>query len=244
MKKTNSGVRRDTFADKINKPVMLSHLTKSSGGAFFFNAYYGSRVVGVKKLDFQINDVEFLSISDVRKQSSGQFNVIGSVRWISEISTTPNGKKVRDAVIADVTGHIVISIWENWIDFIQEGNSYEILNVSIKNYFGIKLNTNTMTLVNKVDKDIDIDWNVVEMHDFKKQQQQIKEQTIPTFCCPEILSARIIIYPTCPTPSCTKKIELSGGLVQTCKFCGNSCLSKKLGAAFTGEINICYKDKD
>ena len=27
-------------------------------------------------------------------------------------------------------------------------------------------------------------------------------------------------------------------------FFGNSCLSKKLGAAFTGEINICHKDKE
>ena len=75
MKKTNSGVRRETFVDQINKPVMLSHLTKSSGGAFFFNAYYGSHMIGVKKLDFSINDVEFSSISDVLGQSSGQFNI-------------------------------------------------------------------------------------------------------------------------------------------------------------------------
>ena len=84
---------------------MLLQLTKSSGGAFFFDAYYGSRMVGVKKLDFRINDVEFSSISDVLGQSSGQFNIIGSVRWISEISRMPNGKKLRDAVIADITGH-------------------------------------------------------------------------------------------------------------------------------------------
>ena len=62
-------------------------------------------MVGVKKLDFRINDVEFSSISDVLGQFSGQFNIIGSVRWISEISRMPNGKKLRDAVIADITGH-------------------------------------------------------------------------------------------------------------------------------------------
>ena len=93
----------------------------------------------------------------------------------------PNGKKKRSAVIADIIGHIVISIWENWINFIHEGNTYELLNVSIKNFFGIKLNTNTMTKVNKVNNDIDIDWTVIEMHDFKKQQQQIKEQNNADF---------------------------------------------------------------
>ena len=30
-----------------------------------------------------------------------------------------------------------------------------------------------MTKVNKLNNDIDIDWTVIEMHDFKKQQQQI-----------------------------------------------------------------------
>jgi len=54
MRKTNIGVSRQSFLDKLKKPVMLSNLTKS-GEIGFNNAYFGSLMVGLSKLPFSMN---------------------------------------------------------------------------------------------------------------------------------------------------------------------------------------------
>ena len=241
MRKTNSGIGRQFFLSKINKSVMLSKLTRS-GEMLFFNAYYGSQMVGLKCLPFKITDVQFITIAEIKKEEKGKFNVIGHIRWISQMSKSNQGKAVRDAVIADATGHIVISFWEDMINNIKENQCYEVSNVSIKNYFGKKLNTSTTTKISEHDQQMDINWTSIEMTDFKKQENEIKERTTPTLCCPDVLSAKINIFPTCPTPNCLKRIEVPGDIkVVKCPSCANRSLTKKLNASFIGEINFEHK---
>jgi len=134
MEKTNSGVRRESFVDKA---VILSNVTKSQD-VFFFNAYYGSTMVGKKSLGFKITEVQFTPILELKKETKGQFNVVGGIRWIGNTTTISNDKKVRDAVIADSSGHIVVSVWEGLIALINDGEFYELHDVSLKTYFGLK----------------------------------------------------------------------------------------------------------
>jgi len=201
-------------------------------------------MVGIKSLTFKITDVQFSTIAEVKQEEKGKFNIIGSIRWISEISKATHGKRVRDAVVADETGHIIISFWEDLIDIVKEDQWYEISNVSIKHYFGKKLNSSTVTKIKKYYNPIEIDWTIVEMTIFKKQQKEVKTRTSPTLCCPDGLSAKLNIFPTCPTPNCHKRIELPGDIkIVRCASCGNRSLAKKLHAAFIGEINFIHKEK-
>jgi len=83
------------------------------------------------------------------------------------------------------------------------------------------------------------------MTDFKKEENDVKYRTIPTLCCLEICSAKINIFPTCPTHNCRKKIEVPGDLkFVKCSACGNRAPSKKLRAVFIGEINFEHSTKN
>jgi len=243
MRKTNIGVSRQSFLDKLKKPVMLSNLTKS-GEIMFYNAYFGSQMVGLSKLPFSMNEVSFYTINEVKSHEKGSFDVCGSIKWISAENTTSTKKLVRDAVIADHTGHIVITFWEDTISQIEEGKCYEVYNVTLKEYFGKKLTTSRTTKLKEHHQAIDIDWTVVEMTDFKKEQDDLKSKTTPTICCPTILSAKIDIFPTCPTPSCSKKLEKPADIVKyvKCPFCGSTALPRMLGKGFSGQICVAKEE--
>ena len=105
------------------------------------------------------------------------FNIIAQLCWIHPTVNTKR-KRVRDAVIADETGRIVISFWEEIIDQLSENKSYKVFNVSLKNFFGKKRNTNQTTKIEDSEKVLQIDWVPIRMIDFKKEENEVKNRRI------------------------------------------------------------------
>ena len=72
----------------------------------------------------------------------GTFDVIACVRWLREktyIQTSGgNPVYVREGVLYDTTGRIILSVWGDMMNIIEEDNLYCFTQVSLKNFFGKK----------------------------------------------------------------------------------------------------------
>eukprot|EP00112_Aurelia_sp_Birch-Aquarium-sp1_P020039 Seg5075.2 transcript_id=Seg5075.2/GoldUCD/mRNA.D3Y31 product="hypothetical protein" protein_id=Seg5075.2/GoldUCD/D3Y31 len=114
-------VSRNLFLEKLeNKStIKMKSVSQSKGGSMaFFNANMGSRVDEPQEnLPFEMVPIEPLDINEILEmEPEGQFSVKGTIKWKEEerlvfVGTEHAEKRVRDAIIADNTGHIVLSVW-------------------------------------------------------------------------------------------------------------------------------------
>ena len=97
----------------------------------------------VRTISFKYVPETQIKIKDLKdKPIGGLSTVIGRIKWITPMQTaevksdngTTQKKNVRDAVIADETGYMPISIWADLIDSIEEDVPYKITEVSVR-YF-------------------------------------------------------------------------------------------------------------
>ena len=149
MKKQNPTIKLLLFKEKMDasQPIKLSNLIEVDTGAIFFNSNRGSRVEDVFAVPFMDTPVDDLKLIDIKGKFSGTFNLKGYIRWLKEPVQTSSGKLVRDAMLADNTFNVPISVWGDIISEIQEENYYKLTNVGAKNYFGQKLFTKDETKV-------------------------------------------------------------------------------------------------
>ena len=253
MKRTNTTLSRESLLSEVGKSVMLSNLSKSNSAfLFFFNQYYGSTIVGVNNLKFKLTAVSYDNIGDIKtSDSEGKlFNIRGCVRWISKPTLSSSlkspSKQLREGVIMDKTGFMPLTVWENHISQIEEDHCFSITDVKTKNYFHSKLvttQTSKITICDEFTTD-QLNWLVVEMTDFSKIEASGKVEANPTWCCPEITSANVIIFPICNNPNCRKKIEVPGEMkFVRCTSCSRKSLVKKLAMSLSVEFDICRADQ-
>ena len=67
-----------------------------------------------------------------------QVHVQAKAMHVSEVFELRYGGKVQEAVIADNTGHVTLNIWGNHIGKIEEGCSYDMKGLMVKEYRGNK----------------------------------------------------------------------------------------------------------
>ena len=218
MKQREDGSKRQLFIDKMEsqQPVKLSNITATPSGTSFFNK--GSVIIDTPSVNFKCNPpstLEITKISSLAQSTSGLFTISGTVTWTGEQHTpNENSKKlVRDGIITDSSGSIPLSVWQEHIEQVQEGQFYTITNCNLRHYYGKRLATTKSSVVTGAENQ-DI------------SDVPIKEQRVDTFiCCPDILNLSVNKYPICNNKSCRKKLNPTAGTkFVRCLYCNRNML--------------------
>lgn len=222
MVKAHEFSKRQLFLDAMvaQKPIIVKHLQVSNTGTLFFN--YSSAV-----LDAPPHDVDF-KFSPPTKEvtkidslltnlTSGIFTVSGMIKWKGPQTTTEkNGAMVRNALLCDSTGTIELSVWEDYINQLDENKFYTITDTKLKYYYGKCLSTTKTTQI-----------MTAEPQDLS--QGTITKDNTQWLCCPSIMNVAINTYPVCNNKDCSKKITLNtaGSLIIHCQSCNRAMLLKQ-----------------
>ena len=120
---------------------------------------------------------------------------------------TTTGKLVRDAMFADGTYNIPISIWGETMDQLQEGTFYQLTDIGAKNVFGQKLCTGKQTIVTILDQSEkpNIDWQKMDLNPASVTLKNHNETRIEN---PDIVTVKVNFYPLCRKKTCGKKLTL------------------------------------
>lgn len=224
MHQKGEGSKRQLFLDKMTaqQPIQLSNLPTSSSGTIFLNK--GAVIQDVPSHSVQFQHMELTTnqvtkISDLDNHSSGTFTVSGVVQWNGppQKPTEESTKLVRDATITDSSGLIKLSVWEEHIDQINEGDFYTITNCKLRYFYGKCLSTTRATTVTEA---------------VKQDVSAVQQKTENVLCCPEILNTSVNVYPVCNNKDCKKKINGNpGSRLVKCLSCNRSML-----------VQNCYLD--
>ena len=167
--KQNPSIKIQLFKDKTfaSQPVKLTNVTKVASGTLFFNSNRGSRIEDASAVTFKNTPLEDLKLIDIKDEFSGTFTVKGCIKWLKEATKPiPSAGLVRDAMLADGTHHIPISIWKDTIDLAEEGKYYKFTNVAAKYFFGQKLYTtdSTEAIVLEEGDAPTINWEAIDLN--------------------------------------------------------------------------------
>ena len=203
---------------EARNPVKLVHIKDSENGIAFFNSNMGSKVEAVETLPFCFARNEPLNISEIHDGvHGGNFSVKGKLRWQQEEREVfAGGKKVirrvRDGIIADASGHTLISVWGDLLDQITEDSAFELTNVVTQEFHGLKLCTTMDTQFKVVPDDFVVDW------------QEVIEP-LEKVCCPTITSVKVSKYCVCVNLDCRRKVmPYPGETTVTCHGCRRKML--------------------
>ena len=247
MTKQNPGIKIQLFKDKkfASQPVKLTNVTKVASGTLFFNSNRGSRIEDVSAVTFKNTPLKDLKLIDIKDKFSGTFTVKGCIKWLKEATQpSPSAGLVRDAMLADGTHHIPISILKDTIDLAEEGKYYKFINVAAKYFFGQKLyiTDSTEVIILEEGDAPTINWEAIDLN---PPQVTPKKATMMTLHSPDILSVKLNFYPICIRSKCSKKITvLPGDEVVQCKDCGCSMLLEKCKCGFNGTIEFEHDSKE
>ena len=245
MQKQNPTIKLQLFKEKMDasQPIKLSNLTEVNTGAIFFNSNRGSCVEDVFAVLFMNTPVDDLKLIDIKGKFSGTFNLKGCIRWLKEPVQTSSGKLVRDAMLADNTFNVPISVWGDTISEIQEENYYKLTNVGAKNYFGQKLFTKDETKVIPLNEESSpqIQWEEIDMNPSPPTKAAPLQLDNPL-----VNSCKISFYPICTTVKCRRKrlTVIPGDETIECKQCGKGWLLETAKCSFNGEIQFEHNDSE
>ena len=206
--------------------MTVTQLTRTNSEIAFFNTNKGTKVMDALTIDFQYEERRDTAIKDLQQFKDGQFNVVGQIKWTAptkEVFVKGNTKEVRDSILADGTGSIPISCWED-LATLKEFVNYRLAPVALHNYYGQHLSTTKEMLAEKfpmeelsADKhSLSIDWNTVEA----KNPTQINERKndLTTIANPDILNIKTKIFLLCTNQKCKRKVfPTPGAIVTECK---------------------------
>eukprot|EP00794_Sanderia_malayensis_P006495 gene6495-biopygen4810 len=233
----NNAAKRNMFLEKLEgkSPVKLEHLSNSNSSMPFFNGNTGSTMVDAERLPFHYQPLVPVNVSSILNEPvQGSFAVEGKLKWKQEgrtvfVGATRTQKTVRDATLADGTGYITISVWENLVDEVQEDIPLRFTDVIRQDFNGIKLTTTISTQVSDCDSKFPcIDWSQISA----TEQPDI-------ICCPTVQCVKIDAFETCINISCKKKLTpYPGQKVATCNVCKRKMLIERCPKTFTVEITV------
>ena len=81
-----------------------------------------------------------MKISEI-KENDRNINVMGKVKSISKsknVNTSRGEARVAEAVIEDESGSIILNLWNEQIDMVNEGDYVEIVNGYVSTFRGEK----------------------------------------------------------------------------------------------------------
>ena len=263
MMKSNPGIKRQLFVDKKSnsQPVCMTNLSQGNSGIAFFNTFQGSNLEEAANLvHFKPTQQKTVEIGEIQLHSPGTtFTVKGAIEWIGETKVMKSrkvkansnedtedalGKAVRDAVIADKTGNILISVWEDLVE-LQDDQWYVISHVTTKQYNGLKLTTTQYSKTEDFESEEIIDWHTIPVEEYMNDTTQHSAKKAMVACCPDINTVLINTYPVCISSKCGRKVSIVPGekLVQ-CIWRSKRMLAAKCPLQLNCHIDISVDGKD
>eukprot|EP00794_Sanderia_malayensis_P013274 gene13274-14642_t len=205
----------------------------------FFNANFGSKIQELPTLPFAFLETKPVTIKSVLNDDvSGNFTVQGEIKWkqekkVVEVGAARNPRCVRDAILADETANICISIWGDLIDNIEEYTPIAITNVVCQFYNGRKLSTTADSAVSHLQNAINnIDWEEVKT-----------ANSLEVLSCPEIDCVHCHSFHICCNLDCKKKVvPFPGQASVTCSTCKRKMLLARCKETYTCEFILCATD--
>ena len=123
------------------------------------------------------------------KHGNGTFNVKGRLVFSREVKSPEKCKQLaKDALLADSTETIPLSVWEEHFGSLLTDRFYELSNWKLRCFNGKTLTTlpyNFTTLT-----------NIKEIDAFETQAVLVENCENKTACCPASLNGVVNIYPT------------------------------------------------
>ena len=174
----SSSATSDFFKSKRQNavPITLKKITTTSNNVKFYNSFRGSLVVeAVNAVDFKVDDKTYITINDVKSKESGQYTVTGCLRWINQIQTKQSRSSMsmlRECVLQDETSNICLTVWGSYISKLQEDCWYEITDLAVKYYFGIKLSTTPANIIEKKEKEVILDWSGIDVKGYLDHEKK------------------------------------------------------------------------
>ena len=213
--------------------MKLKKVSVSTSGIAFFNANTGSKVESVDTLSFPCSSGVTITINMLLQSTiEGNFPIEGKIKWMQDersvfVGSNKTSRRVRDGIIADKTGHVIISIWGDLIDLMQEDVPILITNVVTQHFNGIKLATTADSNISLSPKQFDdIDWDT------------IKPPTVTeVISSPDIVSVKAAKFLMCVNIDCNRKLSAyPGENAVFCNGCKRKMLLKRCKATFNCEI--------
>ena len=221
--------KQQLFQNKqqAQQPITISNLRVVPSGMIFMHNNSVIKDTTSMSLPFKYAPPAALPVTTLaevikNKKQGDTITVSGTVKWDGEAKTPNNSnKKVRDGKIMDSSAVMDISIWENHIQEIKEGNFYKFTNCKVKHFFGKKLSTSPETVIQPADKQ-DV-----------TQATQSTASLRPHLCCPDIQNVIIETNAICNTKGCRAKItgNTESKKMVRCTSCNRAML-----------INNCYME--
>ena len=157
-----------------------------------------------------------------------QYNVTAKALFFCDekhpVSLYGSTKYVQDVVIADETGRIKLNLWEDMIDRVVEGKTYQFKNVSTRNFNNLPSLTTTMAASVQIVDDIEATSDLVVMTNTKITHGKIQQvQCIQKFKC----------------GACKKSLELTEDTKRIkCPYCNLKSNIATLQQTLTCRINL------
>ena len=234
-------MKRSIFVEKqeSKSPINLQRLSQSGPGIAFFNSNTGSSIHEVDRLPFALcptTPVDIASIFESLVQ--GNFTVEGKLSWNREerevlVGSNRTKRRVRDAIIADNSGNIPISIWGDLIDSVTEDFPTVLTNIIAQDFNGLKLSTTTDTELRESMGDFSkVDWNMIK-----------PLEVLETIHCPSIACVKVSQFEICNNLDCKKKLTpYPGQATVTCNMCKRKMLLERCDTTFVCEITVELAD--
>ena len=255
MIKSNPSINKSMFLQRLKsgEPTTFKNIESGKLGIGFYNSFRGSTFSnGASQVHFKIDQAENLSIADLKTKTAGVYTVTGVIKWLSAAketqrfpeaspskNTAQSSRKVREAIIADNTGHIQISVWEEHFESIKENKFYQFSDVSVKYFYGYKLTTRRETHVTELETSEKFDWSTVDIDDYVQRENDAVKATSPVICCPQIMAVMVNISPVCTNGNCSGNIEFeAGSKLANCLSCKKRMLLKNCPKLFQCVIDI------
>ena len=134
---------------------------------------------------------------DIKEKDSGVFIVNGCIHWIAETQHNNPGdnnhppKMLRECVLLDNTGNICLTVWQNHIEKLTENQWYQITDVTIKNYYGIKLSTSPKSIIEAITCEEQLNWDALNVQGYLEHELSAQKKQEAVLCCPDILTVSI-----------------------------------------------------
>ena len=223
-----------------SQPVTLSKLNHMPSGITFFNSNQENRLQNAPVISFKnTTNSPLITLKD---HKSGKFTVTGKLKWTGEQEKKQVGKlkwtgeqekkqvgerqgqpacvkAVREALLADSTWQVPVSIWGDLIHFIKEDIPYKLTSVKMRWYFGQKMTTTPDTTADVIQEIPEhyVDW---EASQAKFLSDAVPKPALLALTDPKIINAHVNSYPLCTKASCGKKLApFPGELTVRCTKC-------------------------
>ena len=84
----------------------------------------------------QQEQTQEINLCALKSQQSVTF--VGKVITASTPKVLDDGRQLQNVIVADSSGSATLTLWENWIPYVECGKSYEFKNLKVKEYSGDK----------------------------------------------------------------------------------------------------------